>query len=497
MPAWAGPLGGQASWLGKLARRVVYDGPMIGDPSPLEPDAERFDAWTAACVAFVREHLLSLGEQPSADLGGARELAARFREDPPRAGQPLDTVLARLKEAVAKSINTAGPGYLAYIPGGGIYASALADYLALSVNRYVGVARTAPVLVEIEATTLRWLAQLMGYPADAQGIFTSGGSLANFSAVVTAREAKLPENFLAGTAYASTETHLSVSKALRLAGFPASQLRSLPVDARRRLLPSALARAVAEDRAQGLHPFLVIANVGSTNTGAIDPIEEILDIAARNDLWVHADAAYGGFFRLAPGGERRMPGIERTDSITLDPHKGLFLPYGTGCLLVRNGHALRRPHQQSADYLRDVTPEEHSVNFTDLSPELSRDFRGLRLWLPLMLHGLSAFREALSEKLELARWAWQELDADPRFDVLDEPQLSVVAFRLRGQADEVNAELLRRVNQRGRVFLSSTVLDGRVTLRLCVLSFRTHADRVREAVEALRQEAALLPCFLP
>jgi aromatic-L-amino-acid decarboxylase len=469
---------------------------MTGAPLPLEPSAEHFDAWTAACVAFVREHLLALDRAPSADVAGATELAARFREAPPESGQPLTELLARLEEAVAKTINTAGPGYLAYIPGGGIYASALADYLALSVNRYVGVARTAPALVEIEATTLGWLAALMGYPQRALGIFTSGGSLANFSAVVTAREAKLPENFLSGTAYASTETHLSVTKALRLAGFPAHHLRLLPVDSRRRLVPSALAQAIADDRRQGHRPFFVVANVGSTNTGAIDPIEDILAIAAEHDLWVHADAAYGGFFRLPPGGERRMPGLERCDSITLDPHKGLFLPYGTGCLLVRDGHALRRPHQLAADYLRDVAPDDHSVNYTDLSPELSRDFRGLRVWLPLKLHGIEAFRDALGEKLALARWAWQELVADPRFDVLDEPQLSIVAFRLRGRSDAANTELLSRVNRRGRVFLSSTVLDGRVTLRICVLSFRTHQDRVRDAVSALREEAAALGASL-
>jgi aromatic-L-amino-acid decarboxylase len=459
---------------------------------PLEPGPERFDEWTAACVAFVREHLLSLAEQPSWDLEGARELAARFREPPPLEPRPLPELLERLRVAVSKSLNTAGPGYLAYIPGGGVYAAALADYLALSVNRYVGVARTAPALVEIEATAIRWLAGLMGYPAEARGILTSGGSLSNFTAVVTAREARLPEDFLQGTIYASEDTHLSVLKAARLAGFPAARLRLLPVDGRRRLVLAALERAISEDAARGLRPFLVVANVGTTNTGAIDPLEGILEVAARHGLWVHADAAYGGFFRLVPEGERLMAGLERCDSITLDPHKGLFLPYGTGCLLVRDGQALRRPHQHDAAYLRDVAPDEDSVNFTDLSPELSRDFRGLRLWLPLQLHGLGAFREALREKLSLARHAWEQLSADPRFELLDEPQLSVVAFRLRGKGDEANAELLRRVNARSRVFLSSTVLDGRVTLRICVLSFRTHADRVADAVTALREEAARL-----
>ena len=238
----------------------------------------------------------------------------------------------------------------------------------------------------------------------------------------------------------------------------------------------------------------MVANVGTTNTGAIDPLPEVLEIAREHGLWVHADAAYGGFFRLAKEGEALLAGLERCDSITLDPHKGLFLPYGLGALLVRDGDALARVHREGASYVQDVT-REGSLGFADLSPELSRDFRGLRLWLPLVLHGLAAFREQLDEKLALARWAYRELASDEHFELLDEPQLSVVAFRLRAPADEADRlgpQLLRRVNDKKRVFLSSTTLRGRYALRLCVLSFRTHQERVEDAVRALRQEAAAL-----
>jgi aromatic-L-amino-acid decarboxylase len=239
-------------------------------------------------------------------------------------------------------------------------------------------------------------------------------------------------------------------------------------------------------------PFCVVANAGTTNTGAVDPLPAICDLAARERLWVHADAAYGGFFRLVPGSDRLMPGLERCDSIALDPHKGFFLPYGSGALLVRDGDALRRAHEEDAAYLRDVAAEGAHVNFTDLSPELSRDFRGLRLWLPLQLHGLGAFRAQLTEKLALTVLAHERLAADPRFAILDAPQLSVLAFRLRDASDAVNAELLRRVNARRRVFLSSTVLGGRLVLRICVLHFRTHRARVEEALDALQEEAAAL-----
>jgi aromatic-L-amino-acid decarboxylase len=289
--------------------------------------------------------------------------------------------------------------------------------------------------------------------------------------------------------YFSEETHHCVGKAARLAGFPRTSVRTLPVDERFRLVPEALEAAIREDQAQGLRPFLVVANVGTTNTGAVDPLPDLLRVARAHGLWVHADAAYGGFFRLAAGGHALMPALDACDSITLDPHKGLFLPYGLGALLVRDGAALARAHQDAASYVQDVAVDG-SLGFADLSPELSRDFRGLRLWLPLQLHGVAAFREQLGEKLTLARWAWQELRQDPLFEMLDEPQLSIVAFRLRApeaEAERLGPELLRRVNARRRVFLSSTRLRGRYALRICVLSFRTHQDRVRDAVTAGRR----------
>ena len=402
-------------------------------PFPLEPAPEELEAQTRAVADFVLAHVRSLGAQPSFDLDGVDELRASFREPLPEAGRPLAGLLERLAPAIAKSYNTAGPGYLAYIPGGGVYASALADFIATATNRYVGVSGAAPALAQIEETTVGWLCELMGLPAGARGILTSGGSLSNFSAIVTARHERLGEAFQDGSIYFSGETHHCVTKAARLAGFPGASLRALPTDARRRLVPAALEEAIREDRARGRRAFLVVANVGTTNTGAIDPLPEILTIAREHGLWVHADAAYGGFFRLAPGGPALLRGIEECDSITLDPHKGLFLPYGLGALLVRDGGALARAHRDTASYVQDVA-DEGSLGFADLSPELSRDFRGLRVWLPLMLHGVAAFREQLAEKLSLARWAHRELAADPRFEMLDEPQLSVVAFRLRAPA---------------------------------------------------------------
>jgi aromatic-L-amino-acid decarboxylase len=461
---------------------------------PLEPTPAQLAQLTRAVADFAVEQVATLAEQPSFDLGGVEAVSEGLRGPVPERGRPLEEVLARLRPALAKSYNTAGPGYLAYIPGGGVYAAALGALIASATNRYVGVTAPAPALAQIEQSVTEWLCTLLGLPEGAQGLLTSGGSLSNFSAIVAARQAKLGEEPAGGTIYFSSETHYCVPKAARLAGFPRAALRALPVDERFRLRPDALAAALREDRARGRRPFLLVANAGTTNTGAIDPLPELREIADANGLWLHADAAYGGFFRLVTGGELLLRGIEACDSITLDPHKGLFMPYGIGALLVRDGQALARAHRDSADYVQDVA-HEGSLGFADLSPELSRDFRGLRIWLALQLHGLGAFREQLGEKLALARWAFEQLAADPHFVLVDEPQLSVVAFRLRapeGEADRLSAELLRRVNARKRVFLSSTRIHGRHTLRICVLSFRTHLDRVRDAVTALREEARAL-----
>jgi aromatic-L-amino-acid decarboxylase len=459
---------------------------------PLELTSESLQRALDLATRFVREEIDSLDSQPSADVESAEELARTFVETLPASPRSLEAILERLRPAVRKSFNTAGPGYLAFIPGGGIMSAAIADFIAASTNRYVGVRPPAPALAQIEETAIRWLGSIMGYPATAGGILTSGGSLSTLSAIVAAREAKLPDDFSKGTIYMSEETHYCVAKAARIAGFRDWQVRKVATDERRRIDPKALAHAIETDLLEGLKPFMIIANVGTTNTGAIDEIPRLVSVGRSHSMWVHADAAYGGFFRLASVGPGLMPEIEECDSITLDPHKGMFLPYGTGCLLVRNPETLKRAHSMDAEYLHDVRAQEQP-NFSDLSPELSRDFRGLRIWLPLVLHGVDAFKDAIEEKLMLTRWAYDRLRNDSRFEILDEPQLSVVAFRLKGEgpaSDQLNEELQRRVNARGRVFLSSTRLDGRYVIRLCVLSFRTHMDRVRDAVEAIEAEAA-------
>jgi len=444
-------------------------------------------------TSFLTGFIEDLPDAPASDLEELTEASAAFREQVPETGTPFERIVHQVARAAGKGFTTAGPGYLAYIPGGGLWAAAVADFIATGINKYVGVWNAAPVLAQIEATAIRWLSDLFGYPAEARGILTSGGSMSNFSAIVAARRARLPEGFLDGTVYVTDQVHASVTKSAVLAGFPERAMRVVPRDAAMRMQPEALRHMVRADRGAGASPFLVVASAGTTNTGAVDPLANIADVASEEDLWLHVDGAYGGLFQLTERAHRAFAGIERADSIAVDPHKTMFLPYGTGALLVRDGTRLREAHSVHADYLQDLAEEEEIPNFTDYSPELSRDFRGLRLWLPIKLHGLQAFREALDEKLDLARFLFEELTESDRFELPWEPELSVVAFSYRshaGDQNQFNRKLLERINASKRVFLSSTMIDGRFVIRACIVSHRTHRDRIEEAAEIIKKAAA-------
>ena len=468
---------------------------------PLEPSPDEMRALLDAVRDRVVDHVASLPEQPAADVAGAAELARALAEpEPPEGPSPAGELLDLLFDrAVPKSFNTAGPGYLAYIPGGGVVSSAVADLISGVTNRYVGVWQAAPALVQLETNVVRWLCGIVGLPEGSGGYLATGGSLATFTAVVAARREKLPPDFLKGTLYTSDQTHHAVSKAASLAGFPAENVRSIPSDGRFRIRVDLLAERIAADRAEGLTPFFVCGNAGTTNTGAVDDLEALAALCARERLWFHVDGAYGGFFMLTERGRKAMAGIGRADSVVLDPHKGLFLPYGTGALLVRDAEVLRRAHAAGADYLPHMQEDPGFVDICEISPELSRAFRGLRVWLPVKLHGLGAFRRNLDEKLDLAEHAARELAAMPGVEIVAEPQLSVVAFRLGrpgldGEAlNRLNRDLIDRVNARQRVHLSGTVLGGAFVLRACVLSFRTHRERLDEGLDDLRAAAAGLP----
>ena len=453
--------------------------------SPLEPTADEMRSATQRVLDLLVDNIEGLDRSPASRNKPSAELLAEISQPPPEAPEDLGVLLDRVSRAAEQSYQTAGPSYLAYIPGGGIFTSALAGFLASGLNRYTGKVATAPALVAMEESVLRWMCDLFGFPRDAQALLTTGGSMANLIALTTARTLRAEGQVDRATVYVGEHAHGSIAKAVRTAGISRNHVRIVRSSSDLRLDVGHLKARLDEDREAGLIPVCVCAAAGTTNTGVIDPLAEVAAIASDFGVWFHVDGAYGGFFQLTQRGRQRLAGIELADSITLDPHKALFLPYGTGAIVVRSRDALRHTFSEAADYMQDLDGTSTLPDFDALSPELTREFRGLRLWLPLHLHGVDAFRQQLDEKLDLAASVYKALSADDRLEVLWTPDLTVVVFRLKGGDDDAQLRFLDRINQSQRVLLSSTRIGGSVYLRVAILSVRTHEDRVRETLDII------------
>ena len=423
--------------------------------------------------------------------GAAQELLEMGVPDEPQAIEGVLDLVAR--EIDGPGLRAAHGGHLGYIPGGGIYAGALGDYLAALTNRYAGVFYAGPGAVRLENMLLRWLCSLVGLPDGALGTLTSGGSIATLVAVTAARDGKgvRSAEVTRSVVYTTSQTHHCVAKALAIAGLAEAPCRQIPTDGRHRMHTPALEERIRADREAGLHPFLLVGTAGTTDAGAVDPLAKLARIAEREELWLHVDAAYGGAFLLLDSMRPRLAGIERADSVVIDPHKGLFNPYGTGAVLVRDPAHLAASHHLRGVYLQDAQDAEDQPSPADLSPELTRHFRGLRMWLPLVLHGLERHRAALEEKRLLAL-LFHARAAELGFEVGPEPDLSVALFRWvpRDGSDPraFNENLLRTVLEDGRVFLSSTTIDGTYWLRVSLLCFRSHREHVEAVLEILARE---------
>ena len=455
-----------------------------------DPPGEQTDALLDEVGDLVAQLVTTAADRDVLGLPRGQELTTHLLDQrPPEGPEELTATLEQVREVLATGIDNAAAGELAYIPGSGLLTAALGDLVAAVANRYTGMSGFTPAAVALEQGVLRWLTEAFELPERSQGLLLSGGSNANLTAIVAAREKHAGDRADLATVYVGEHAHASVRKAARIAGVTGDHVRVCSSADGLRLDPEAVRVAIKQDVADGLRPIAIIGAAGTTNAGAIDPLPQLADLAQQLGVWFHVDAAYGGFFQLTERGRARLTGIERADSITLDPHKSLFLPFGTGALLVRERDDLAHAFAETADYLRDHSDDLDVLpDFSAITPELTREWRGLRLWLPLQLHGVAAFRDALDGALDLAEHAWRLLDEDPNLEVLGAPDLSIVTFRVRG-GDAAQDAVLRRVNADGRVRLSSTVMGGRVVLRLAVLSHRTTAETVTVALELIRAAA--------
>ncbi len=469
-------------------------------PDGLELDPETMRELGYRVVDLLVERIATIDKSRVWRGASRAEMESRLREPPPERPTQFDELLRRLEADVLPFMGQHDhPRFFGYVPGCPTWPGILGDFLASGVNVFAGTWLQSAGPSTVELVVLDWFRQWVGYPGQASGILVSGGSLANLTAISCAQETKVGGRSESAVVYVSTQSHSSVTRALRVLGFRPGQVRALPVDDRYRLRPDALAAAIEKDVRAGREPFLAIANAGATNTGAVDPLPELASVCAEAGVWLHVDAAYGGFAVLTERGRRWLAGIDQADSITLDPHKWLYQPYEAGCLLVREGPLLARAFHIMPDYLQDTAVGGVEVNFADRGIQLTRSARALKLWLSLQYFGVEAFRSAIDRTLDLAVHAEERVRVSDELELLSPATLGVVCFRRRpaelgeeGTLERLNARLAGRLAASGEGLVSSTRIDGRYALRLCVLNHRSGPEDV-ERVLAFLETAPVDP----
>lgn len=452
----------------------------------LDPDATRRAAYMDQAIAYVNTFLERLPAMPGYSGSGFEKLPSFKIEDDGKAMEVLLDILG--KEVDKGGINTASGRHMGFIPGGGLWVSSVGDMLAAATNRFAGIAYSSPGAARIEHQLIEWLVSLISYPATAYGNLTSGGSIASLIAIKAARDHHRVDstNVRKSVVYCTAHTHHCIHKALHTTGLHEAVVHTIPMTEAFKMDTDALGEAVEADSANGLQPFLVVATAGTTDTGAVDNMKAIADICECYNAWMHVDAAYGGFFLLLDEMRGKFEGIERAQSVVLDPHKSLFLPYGSGAVLVRERDVLLSSNSSRASYLKDAYAAEN-INPADTGIELSRHNRALRMWLPLHLHGLKPFKAALREKLMLSSLFHQRI-RDLGFETGLAPDLSVSIFRLPGDDDNtLNERLINAIHADGTAFLSSTTIHGKLWIRCAILSHRTHLSEVEQAIEMVRR----------
>ena len=453
----------------------------------LTPDQMR--ALGYRVVDALVEHFAGLAGQPVARTSPRAELERLLREPLPELGTDATRLVGQLVEQVfASTCHVDHPRFFAFVPSPSNFVGAMADALAAGFNPFVGTWLAGSGPAEIELITVDWLREICGLPESAGGLFVSGGSLANLTALQVARDTKLQGNLAGARIYYSGQTHSSIDRALAVLGFRSEHLRRLPADPHYRLSMESLAAAVAEDRGAGNHPFCVIANAGTTNTGAVDPLPELVQFCAAQELWLHVDGAYGAAAMLTERGRRALEGIAGADSLSLDPHKWLFQPFECGCVLLRERRLLRDTFRILPDYLQDAHRLREEVSFCDYGIELTRSFRALKLWMSLKVFGAAAFRDAIDRGFHLAEVAERRLRQSGRWEILSPAQMAIVAFRHAGD-DTLNQRLAAALKASGYAFLSTTTLGGRTALRLCMINPRTTEADVIGTIERLEDAA--------
>jgi len=469
----------------------------------LDPSADELREWGNSVIQFMADYLGDLRDRNVYRRMSSREIRQRLDSALPINGSDFDALLNIFRDNIIPfSRQNAHPRMFGYVQSPGTPVAAFADLLASTLNANLTVWRSAPAPVELERLTIDWVRQILGFNAEAGGLFVSGGSMANLAAIAAARQAK---DCSSGRLriYASSETHFSVAKAAALLGIGRENVRHVAVDEHFRIRVDDLVAKITADLEAGYVPFCIVANAGTVNTGAVDPFEEIRKVADRFQLWMHVDGSYGAFAVLAKSARKLFAGIERADSIALDPHKWLYLPVDVGCVIYRAPEIARAAFAHEAEYTRIIGEEaDEAFAFWDYGPELSRRFRALKVWMLLKGVGLDSLAEAIESNLACARHLESMVRASDDFEMAAPVELSIFCFRyvpvrLRNESsqaiDAFNERLLVALQRDGSSYLSNATLGGRFALRGCVLNYRTTLRDMETLLDDLRRVAKSLP----
>jgi glutamate/tyrosine decarboxylase-like PLP-dependent enzyme len=458
--------------------------------SPFELSKEEMKAYGYKIIDLIAEHYDTIETQKPVTSASRAQMDDLFLQEAPDKSMPADEVLDFVMENVIPHSNlTTHPKSFSFVPGPSNYISTLADTLATGFNIFSGGWIVSPAAAELEIVTMNWLLKMFNFPvAKGGGIFTSGGSMANLTALVTARRIKCGDDFSKAIIYLSDQAHSSNIKAIRVLGFKKEQIRIIPTDLEFKISFNKLKNAIAKDRLEGNQPFCIIATAGTTNTGTVDDLDSIADICEKENLWMHVDGAYGGAAILSKKGARVLRGIERADSLTVDPHKWFYQPYEIGCLLVKDSSWLSNTFSEKPEYLRDIEGNESEINFYDYGIQLTRRFRALKFYMSIKTYGLDAFKKAVTYNIDLAEQTEDLLRKSKNWEVVSPATLAVINYRYNPiglhltepELDKLNQEISARVTKSKEALLVTTILQNQVVLRMCLINPTTTFDHIRE-----------------
>ncbi len=444
-------------------------------------------------VDLIAEHWATLENKKPVATATRKEMDSIFLQEAPEEGMEANQVLDFVMENVIPNSNVIShPKFYSFVPGPSNFISTMSDTLATGFNIFSGGWLVSAAAAELEIVTMNWLLKMYNFPVkEGGGIFTSGGSMANLTALVTARILKCGDDFSKAVIYLSDQAHSSNIKAIRVLGFKKEQIRIIPTDFEFKIGLNKLKNAIAKDKLEGLQPFCFIASAGTTNTGTVDPLHDIADICEDENMWFHVDGAYGGAAILSKKGARALRGIDRADSLTVDPHKWFYQPYEIGCLLVKDASWLSNTFSEKPEYLRDIEGNESEINFYDYGIQLTRRLRALKFYMSIKTYGLKAFKEAVTYNIELTEEVEFHMRSSREWEVISPATLAVINFRYNPiganlsekEIDTLNQQISQKVMESKEAVLVTTVLNKQVVLRMCLINPKTSMEDVLSTLQ--------------